>query len=112
MACSYYHEISMPGGHVCGKFFSGQVLEFTKRLADELPAQEYTNEEVEAGFKTIAETFGFYATLDNIARYVGQADKEVLKWNVNEFYTKVKYLAWRAHAQREYQAILNKKNKS
>jgi hypothetical protein len=35
----------------------------------------------------------------------------VMKWSVNKFYAKVRYLAWRADAQRKYQDILNKKNK-
>lgn len=112
MASTPDHEVAMPGGHECGKFFSSQVLEYSKRLADELPTQEYTNEEEQAGFKRISETFGFYATMDNIARYVGEDDETVLKWSVNKFYTKVKYLAWRADAQRKYQDILNKKSKS
>ena len=87
------------------------MLEFNKRLADELPPQEYTPEEEAAGFRGISETFGFYATMDNIARYLGVSDKEVLKLSVNDFYTKVKYLAWRAHAQKELQNILNTKSK-
>ena len=87
------------------------MLEFNKRLADELPTQEYSPEEEAAGFRRISETFGFYATMDNIARYLGVSDKEVLKLTVNEFYTKVKYLAWRAHAQKELQNILNQKAK-
>ena len=102
MAGTDDHETAMPGGHECGKFFSGQVLEYSKRLADELPTQEYTDAEEQAGFKRISETFGFYATMDNIARYVGEDDEEVLKWSVNKFYTKVKYLAWRADAQSQH----------
>ena len=99
----------MPGGHECWLFFSGKVLEYAKRLVDELPAQEYTNEEEKAGFPQIYETFGFYATMDTIARYVGKDDEEVLKWSVNKFYTKLKFIAWRSHAQKEYQRIMSKK---
>jgi hypothetical protein len=88
------------------------VLEFNKWLADELPPQEYTAEETQAGFIEFSKAFGFYATLDNIARYLGISDKEALKLSVDEFYMKVKYLAWRAHTQKEYQRILNKDSKS
>lgn len=111
MVSAYDHETAMPGGHECGKFFSSQVSKYSKWLADELPAQEYTNEEEQAGFKRISEAFGFYATMDNIARYVGESDETVMRWSVNKFYAKVRYLAWRADAQRKYQDILNKKNK-
>ena len=99
----------MYGGHGCRFFFSGKVLEYAKRLVDELPAQEYTTEEEQAGFKQLGETFGFYATLDGVARYVGKDDEEVLKWSVNKFYTKLKLIAWRAYYQKEYQRIMNNK---
>jgi len=100
----------MPGGHVGGVFFSSKVSGYAVRIVDELPSQGYTSEEEQAGFKQINETFGFYATLDTIARYVGQSDKEVLKWSVNEFYNKLKLLSWRAHAQKEYHRIMNSQN--
>ena len=100
----------MHGGHGGRLFFSGQVLKYANKLHDELPQEGYTFEEEEAGFESLAKAFGFYSTLDNIARYVGQTDKEVLKWSTNEFYTKLKLLAWRAHAQKKYGEIMaNKK---
>ena len=102
----------MPGGHECGEFFYGQVLKFNKWIADELPPQEYSPEEEAAGFRGISEAFGFYATLDNIARYMGLTEEEALKLTVNQFYTKVKYLAWRSHAQKELQRILSQRKDS
>ena len=99
----------MYGGHGGRFFFSSQVLEYAKRLVDELPPQEYTTEEEQAGFRTLGETFGFYATLDSVARYVGKDDEEVLKWSVNRFYLKLKLISWRAHFQKEYQRIMNNK---
>lgn len=102
----------MPGGHECGYFFYAQVRKYKEELANELPVSNYTSEEEAAGFKRLNETFGFYATLDNIARYLGCSDQEALRLSVREFYTKVKFLAWRAHCQKEYNEILNKKSKS
>jgi hypothetical protein len=102
----------MCGGHVCRLFFSRQVLEYAHRAADSLPESGYTTEEEEAGFKKINETFGFYGTLDSVARYVNQSDKEVLKWSADDFYNKLKLMAWRAHAQKRYSEIMNAKNKS
>lgn len=99
----------MPGGAGSRNFFSNQVHEYSNRLVDELPETKYTADEEEAGFKRLSETFGFYASLDNIARYVGQTDQEVLKWSVNEYYTKLKLLSWRADAQRKYQDIMKNK---
>ena len=99
----------MFGGHGSRIFFSGKVLEFVKRLNDELPPSEYTYEEEASGFQRLNKAFGFYGTLDFIARYVNQTDKEVLKWNVNEFYTKLKFLSWKAHAQKEYSRLMQEK---
>jgi hypothetical protein len=100
----------MYGGHVSRAFFSGQCIEFDKWFRDELPPQEYSNEETEAGFQKLNETFGFYATLDMIARYVGEDDERLVKkWSVMRFYTKVRYLAWRAHTQKEYSRLMEKK---
>ena len=99
----------MHGGHECRQFFSGQFIEHNKRITAELPPQELSQEEIDAGVADISKAFGFYATMDNIARYVGADDKEVLNWSVNRFYTKVKYLAWRAHAQKRLSEILKDK---
>lgn len=100
----------MYGGHVCGKFFSRQCIEFNQWLADELPPQEYTNEEIEAGFQKLSETFGSYATLDMVARYVSEDDERLIKkWSLIRFYTKVRYLAWKAHSQKRYSEIMSKK---
>ena len=52
-----------------GTFYS-QVRKYKEGLADELPVSNYTSEEEAAGFKRLNETFGFYATLDNIARAI------------------------------------------
>jgi len=101
--------VAMRGGHECRVFFSGQVLKYAQRLVDELPPQEYTAEEEKAGFPKLYEAFGFYATLDSVARYVGKDDEEVLKWSVDRFYTKLKFISWRAHFQKEYHRIVNKK---
>ena len=100
----------MSGGHECRDFFYTQSVEHSKRIIDELPKGEYSAEEEEAGFKRISEAFGFYGTLDTVSRYVGLPDKEVLKWSVNEFYTKLKLLSWRAHSQKEYARIMKSKN--
>lgn len=102
----------MHGGHGGRLFFYGQVTEFAKQLINELPQAEYSNEEKEAGFEEIAEAFGFYATLDNIARYVGQDDDIVIKWPLGKFYTKLKLLAWRADATKKYREIMDRKNKT
>lgn len=100
----------MCGGHGRRVFFSGQVYRYGKRIKDELPPQEYSSEEEEAGFVKVNEAFGFLATLDSVARYVGQDDDIILKtWSVNKFYNKLLYIAWRAHAQKEYSRIMNKK---
>lgn len=48
--------------------------------------------------------------MDMIARYVGMDDEELIRtWSVNRFYTKVKYLAWKAYDQKKYQEIMSKK---
>lgn len=99
----------MSGGHECRAFFFSKVTEFANWLAGELPNEGYTDEEVEAGFKRLSMAFGFYATLDHVARYVGKADEEVILWPLGQFYTKLRFLAWRAHAQKEYSKLLNKK---
>lgn len=101
----------MRGGHECGDFFYGQVRRFKAWLADELPVSEYSPDEEAAGFRRISETFGFYSTLDKIARYLGCSDQQALRLSVNEFYTKVRYLAHLAKAQKEYNDILNAKSK-
>ena len=90
----------MPGGHERRHFFYSQVRKYKEGLANELPVSDYSAEEETAGFKRLNETFGFYATLDNIARYLGCSDQEALRLTVREFYTKVKYLAWRSHCQK------------
>lgn len=97
----------MLGGHGGRLFFSGQVLEYSKRLVDELPTQEYTIEEQQAGFEEISKAFGFYATLDSIARYVNEPDESVIKWSVIKFYSKLKLLAWKEDAKKKYRKILN-----
>lgn len=109
MASGEVFKLPMRGGHECGAFFYAQLSEFKRKLADELPVSEYTPEEEEAGFRRISEAFGFYGTLDKVARYLGCSDKEALRLTVNEFYTKLKYLAWMADAQKQYREILNKK---
>ena len=84
------------------------MLKYAQRLVDELPPQEFTIQEEKAGFPQLFETFGFYATMDSVARYVGKDDEEVLKWSVNKFYTKLKWMAWQSYTQKEYQKIMNK----
>lgn len=102
----------MFGGLGVGKFFSSQVHSFVVGLVDELPSERYSDEEEAAGFPEIGRVFGFYATMDAVARYVIEADKSVLKWNVREFYTKLKYMAWMKHAVKEHQRLLAEKNKA
>ena len=99
----------MPGGHVGRIFFSRQILEYAHGVFNSLPESEYTTEEEAAGFRQINETFGFYGTLDSVARYVNQPDKEVLKWSADEFYNKLKLISWRSHTQKKYQEIMNKR---
>lgn len=99
----------MPGGHGGRAFFSGQVSKYADELATNLPDDGYTAEEERAGFPQIMEAFGFYATLDTVARYVGQDDEDVKNWSVIRFFNKLKFIAWRSHAQKEYQKEMAKK---
>lgn len=41
-------------------------------------------------------------------------DDELLlkQWNLDRFYTKVKYLAWLGHSKKEYNRIMNEKMKT
>ena len=99
----------MSGGHVGWVFFFNKVSEYSDRLRNELPETSYTAQEEEAGFMELSQTFGFYQTLDTVARYVGEDDEQVLKWSTSRFYNKLKLLAWRAHVQNKYQKIVSKK---
>jgi hypothetical protein len=100
----------MPGGHECRGFFSGQVSKFRERFADELPPTETTPEESEAGFGKVSEAFGFYGTLDLVAKYVGQDEERLVKtWDVNRFYTKLKWMAWNEYTKKKYAEIMRDK---
>jgi len=96
----------MPGGAECRAFFSRQAVEFANGLTDELPVMGLTEEEMAAGWEDFFKAFGFYGTLDRVARYVGQDDEVVAKWSVRRFYTKLKLLSWRAYYEKRYQKIL------
>ena len=86
------------------------MLKFNEWLANELPPEEYAPEN--EPISRVAKAFGFYSVLDNVARYVGSDDQEVERWSVNKFYTKVRYLAWMAHADRERREILKDRKNS
>ena len=102
----------MCGGREYRAFFLGQATEFTKRHTDDLPDAEYTGEELEAGFADFSKTFNFYATLQVLCEGDILRQKQVLKLQTRDVYFNIKFRAWKAYHQREYERIMRAKNKT
>ena len=65
---------------------------------------------MEAGIRELGTAFGFYSTLDRIARHEGITDSQALKKTYYEFYMKVIYLSHVNDYQKSLGEILKRKN--
>lgn len=101
----------MRGGRERWSFFRNQSTGFLAEHSANLPESGYTEEEEEAGFKRLNETFEFYATLDLLTGGDILKQNAVMKMPVREVYFKIRYMAWRSHIEKEYRRIMTQKEK-
>jgi hypothetical protein len=101
----------MYGGHGHRPFYVNEADRIETKHQADLPASKYSTEEVRAGFKELAITFGIQLTLDNLVEKTRCKADEILTWPVIKFHNTVKRFAWQAQVQRKYQEIMAPKPK-
>ena len=99
----------MYGGHGCGKFYIREVARIEKFQQENLPPGGYSPEQIQAGYKKLAEVFGFSHTLFFLEKETGQPDKEIQDWTVTHFKFRLRYIAWRNYTEDNYNKILKDK---
>ena len=99
----------MHGGLGVGKFFINEVSRLEERHRKNLPVSTYTPEEAEAGFPTLARSFGVYATLLYLEKETPFNRKELEKMSVYEVHHNLTYLAWYSKTAKKYQKIMEDK---
>ena len=99
----------MHGGLGYWKFYITEVDRIESQHSGKLPPSRYTMEEIQAGFKNLAESYGSYSTLVYMEEKTGLGMKELLTWSVYEYNHRLEYYAWQAHTQKNYQDIMNRK---
>lgn len=96
----------MYGGHGRRKFYLDEVGRIEEEREKTLPRSGYTDAQIEAGFKRLAEQAGFLATLRFMEKSTPYKRDELLKWTVAEFYVEFWYIAWENHMTKKYGEIL------
>ena len=95
----------MHGGLGCGKFFINEANRIEKQHRERLAPARYTPEEIEAGFKTLAESFGIYGTILFLEKETPFNRYELERMTVNEIYYNLQYLSWHAYTIKRYDKI-------
>lgn len=101
----------MYGGLGYWKFYITEVDRIELEHQSRLPEGKYTNEEIQAGFKRVADAFGISLTLDNLVEKTRVKEDELLTWSVKRLYYTVERFAWSADAQKKYSKIMTKPKK-
>lgn len=99
----------MSGGRGHSKFYLTEVNRIEERHAKQLPPGGYTPQQIEAGYKALADTFGFYHTLQYMEEITPFTRKDILDWSVAEFKYQLRYSAWKSHTDKKYHDIINPK---
>lgn len=99
----------MLGGHGHRKFYLNEVDRIESEYHKTLPEIQYTSEEIQAGFDSMARTFGFFSTLLFVEKESGINRNEILKWPVKEFKNNMTYLAWQGFTMKKHNEIMSKK---
>ena len=100
----------MWGGHGHRKFYLNEVRRIEKNHKDNSPPGGYSEDEVNAGYPKLAETFGFYSTLLFMEVQTQHKRSELLTWTVAEFYHNLRYIAWKGYFDKKYSDIIKSKN--
>lgn len=101
-----------PGGACHWKFYIGEVDRIELKHRSQLPQEDYSMEEVQAGFKGLGEKYGNYGTLKSVAKENNVTIDIVLaSWAVYRYYREVGYLADNNYVIRKYHEIMTKKIK-
>lgn len=98
----------MHGGLGHRKFYIAEVDRIESEHSSKLPPASYSNEEIQAGFKNLAESSGPYGPLVLMEEKTGTPYKELLTWSVNEYNHRLWYYAWQGFVQKKYNDIINK----
>jgi hypothetical protein len=100
---------AMRGGAGYRKFYITEAAGIEKRHVEQLPPGGYTKEQIQAGYDKLADTFGFFYTLRYLEAVTPFKRTEILEWPLSAFKYELQYLAWKAHVDKKYHDIINKK---
>lgn len=101
----------MHGGLGLRKFFISESNRIESEHRKRLPKGGYTPEEIEAGFKTLAESFGIYGTILYLEKETPFSRYQLESMTVNEIYYNLQYLAWYNHTIKRMDKIQEDKLK-
>jgi len=98
----------MYGGLGCGKFYLNEVDRIEIDHRGKLPKSGgYTDQEIQAGFKGLADKYGHYATLLYLEKETPFNRNQIIEMSVYEVYHNIRYIADYNAVTKKYFDIMN-----